>query len=74
MIVVVAELGVVIVAVPGLPACGDQRPPAAAVAPIVAEPPGSVVQGTFCADPALGWAVTVTVVVEVQVPTVQMKV
>ena len=74
MMVVVAELGVVIIAVPGLPACGDHMPPAAGVAAMVAVPPGKVAQFTFCAGPALGWAATVTVVVEVQAPTVQIKV
>ena len=74
MIVVVAEPGVVIVAVPGLPACADQIPPAAGVAAMVAVPPGSVAHVTVFAGPALGLAATVTVVVAVQVPTVQIKV
>ena len=62
--VVVAKVGVVIDAVPGFPACADQVP--LPVAAIVADPPGSIAHTTVLSNPALGFAVTVTLVVSVQ--------
>jgi hypothetical protein len=44
VIVVVGEVGVVMVAVPGLPVCAVHVP--VPVAAIIAEPPGSVIQLT----------------------------
>jgi hypothetical protein len=72
VIVVLALAGVVMAAVPGLPACAVHVP--VPVAPIVADPPGSTAQFTVLLGPALGCAVTVTVAVEVHVPFVQTKV
>ena len=73
VIVVVGLAGVVIVAVPGLPPCAVHTP-VGVVAPIVAVPPGSVAHNTDWLGPAFGWAVTVTVAVEVHAPLVHTKV
>jgi hypothetical protein len=69
--VVVGLVGVVMVAVPGLPAWADQVP--APTAAIVAVPPGSVVQVTVWAGPALGPAVTITAAVSVHDPFAHLK-
>ena len=61
--VVVAELGVVIVDVPGFPACADHVP--LPVADIVVVPPGSIAQLTVLSVPASGFAVTVIFAVSV---------
>ena len=63
MIVVDAELGVVIVAVPGFPAWAVHVP--LPVPDIVALPPGITAQLTVLSVPASGFAVTVTLAVSV---------
>jgi hypothetical protein len=67
-ITVVAEVGVVIVAVPGLLASAVHVP--APVAAIVADPPGNTAQLTVWSGPAFGLAVTITAAVSVQPPLV----
>ena len=59
----VADDGVVIVAVPGFPACALQVP--LPLAAIVALPPGNTAQLTLLSIPASGFAVTVTLAVSV---------
>ena len=72
VIVVVGLVGVVIVAVPGLPAIAVQVP--APVPAIVAVPPGKITQVTVRSGPALGLAVTTMAAVSAQLlALVQMK-
>jgi hypothetical protein len=64
-ITVVEDEGLAMVASPGLPACAVQLPEP--VADIVVLPPGNeVTQSTFLSGPALGFAVTNTLAVSVQ--------
>jgi hypothetical protein len=71
--VVVDEDGLVMVAVPGLPACEVHVPDP--VAAIVAEPPGMFTQLTVLSGPALGLPETKTLTVSVAHPLlfVQIK-
>ena len=73
VMVVVGDVGVVIVAVPGLLVQAVHVPVPVPV--IVAVPPGRIAQLTIWSNPASGLVVTVTVVVAVhEEPFVQMKV
>ena len=72
VMVVVGLVGVVMVAVPGLPAWADHVP--VPVPPIVTEPPGSVTQLRDLSGPALGLEETTTVVIPLQPDTVHTKV
>ena len=65
MIVVVGLVGVVMVAVPALPAAAGVHVPTP-VAAIVAVPPGNTAHVTIWSGPAFGLAVTVTRAVSVQ--------
>ena len=72
VIEVVGEVDVVIVAVPGFPACAVQVP--VPVPDIVVLPPGSIAHTTFLSAPASGFAVTTTTAVSLQLLAfVQMK-
>jgi uncharacterized membrane protein YjfL (UPF0719 family) len=64
-------VGVVMIAVPGLPVCAVHDPvPAAA---IVALPPGNIAHVIVWSGPALGFAVTTTDAVSEHPPFVQIK-
>ena len=71
VIVVVALAGVVIVAVPGLPAMAVHVP--APVPAIVALPPGRTAHVTVWSAPAFGLAVTTIAAVSLHPPFVQIK-
>jgi hypothetical protein len=70
VIVLVALPSVVMVAVPGFPACAVHVP--IPVAAMVADPPGSIAQLTVWSGPAFAFEVTITAAVSVQpLPFVQ---
>jgi hypothetical protein len=66
VIVVVGDVGVVMIAVPGLPVWAVHIP--IPVAAIVAVPPGSTVQATIWSGPASAPLLTVTIAVSLQAP------